>query len=379
MRNTTLATAIAAGLGLMSFNVMADYSTTVGGKIFADMSHISTQKNGKDIEPTGTGIDVKRFYLTLDHDFTDIWSANLTTDFTFGSFSSSSSSTCSTNAVTSTGAPATCTATTTTATAGTTNQVYVKKAYVQAAFMPEATVRLGSTDMPWIGNVESNGYAFRYVEKTLIDRVGFGNSADWGLHFLGKASDGMFNYALSTVNGAGYKNFTRSKTMDFEGRINFQPLKGLNFALGGYSGKLGQDTVSNEQAGHVYRTANRADAMASFIQPLYSVGAEWFKADNFDKTSLIKSNPTDSANGYSVWGSVVPMDRITVFARYDLVNPNKDTDSAKENKYYNLGAQYDARKNVKLAMVYKHETTEDNNPVNDVKYDEIGVFTEVKF
>jgi hypothetical protein len=167
--------------------------------------------------------------------------------------------------------------------------------------------------------------------------------------------------------------------MDFEGRVGIQPLKGLNFALGGYSGKLGQDTVTNEQAGNTYRTANRINAMASYVQPMYSVGTEWFKANNFGKTSLVQTNPTDSANGYSVWGSVTPIDRITAFARYDLVNPNKDTDSAKKNKYYNLGAQYDARKNVKLALVFKHETTQDNNPVNDVKYNEVGIFTEVKF
>lgn len=348
MRKTTLAVAISAGLGLLSFNVMADYSTTIGGKIFADMTNINTQKDGKDIEPTGTGIDVKRFYLSVDHDFTDIWSANLTTDFTY------SDSTKLTD-------------------------VYVKKAYLQAAFMPEATLRLGSADMPWIPYVEGTGYAFRYVEKTLTDRAGFGTSADWGLHFLGKASDGMINYALSAVNGAGYKNYTRSKTMDFEGRIGVQPIKGLNFGLGAYSGKLGQDTVTNEDAGKTYRTANRINALASYVQPMYTVGAEWFKADDFGKTPLDQANPQDKADGYSLWGSVTPMDKVTVFARYDTVNPNKDTNSAKENKYYNLGAQYDARKNVKLALVYKHETTEDNVPANDVKYDEIGIFTEVKF
>ncbi len=343
MRKTTLAVAISAGLGLLSVNAMADESTKIGGKLFADMSHLSIQKNGVDQEGTGTGVDVKRFYLTVDHDFGDIWSANLTTDFTYNNATSLT-------------------------------DVYVKKAYLQAKFMPEATLRLGSADMPWIPYVEGNGYAFRYVEKTLIDRTGFGTSADWGLHFLGKASDGMINYAVSAVNGAGYKNYTRSKTMDIEGRVGIEPIKGLNFAVGGYSGKLGKDTVAN--AATPYRTASRTNAMVSFSQPMYAVGGEWFKADNW---KIMESAPKDSADGYSVWGSVAPMDKVTVFARYDRVKPNKDTNSAKENKYYNLGAQYDARKNVKLALVYKHETTQDNVPANDVKTNEIGIFTEVKF
>ncbi len=348
MRRTTLAVAITTGLGLLSLSAMADENTKIGGKIFADMSHISKQTNGVDQTGTGTGVDVKRFYLTVDHDFADIWSANLTTDFTYSD-------------------------------ATKLTDVYVKKAYLQAKFMPEAILRLGSADTPWIPYAESNGYTFRYVEKTLIDRTGFGTSADWGLHFFGKASDGMINYAVSAVNGAGYKNYTRSKTMDIEGRVGIQPIGGLNFAVGGYSGKLGKDTVAN--AATPYRTANRANAMASYTQPMYSVGAEWFKAKNW---KIKESDLKDSADGYSVYGSVTPMDKITVFARFDKVNPNKDTNPALENKYYNLGAQYDARKNVKLALVYKHETTigdtdTTTSTTKNFNSNEIGIFTEVKF
>ena len=28
-------------------------------------------------------------------------------------------------------------------------------------------------------------YGYRYVENTLVDRIKFGNSADWGVHVLG--------------------------------------------------------------------------------------------------------------------------------------------------------------------------------------------------
>jgi hypothetical protein len=377
MRNTTLAAAITTGLSLLSVNVMADYSTTVGGKIFADMSHVSAQNNGTDVSSTGTGIDVKRFYLTVDHDFTDMWSANLTTDFNFATFSSS----CSTNAVDSSGNPATCSATTT----GTTNQVYVKKAYVQANVMPEAMFRLGSADLPWVPYAESDSeYGFRYIEPILIDRIKFGTSADWGAHFLGKANDGMFNYAAALVNGRGYKDFTRSKTMDLEGRLGFQPIKGVTLALGGYSGKLGQEIVG----GPTYRTANRLNALVSFVQPGYRVGAEWFQANNWKiKTSAAE----DKADGYSVWGSVSPMEKVTLFARYDTAKPNKDTSPDLKDKYYNFGLQYEARKNVNLAVVYKHDTVDGgalstaNGTIGSTtgsksgKFSEIGLYTQVKF
>ncbi len=55
-------------------------STTVGGQAFMDFGNISNQQNGVDITPTGTGFDIKRFYLIVDHKFDEVWAANLTTD-----------------------------------------------------------------------------------------------------------------------------------------------------------------------------------------------------------------------------------------------------------------------------------------------------------
>src|SRR5499427_4670670 len=59
--------------------------TTIGGLVFFDVSNISLQnedKTGKKVDtpPNGFGFDVKRFYLSVDHKFNDVWSANLTTD-----------------------------------------------------------------------------------------------------------------------------------------------------------------------------------------------------------------------------------------------------------------------------------------------------------
>src|SRR5262249_8696258 len=119
--------------------------------------------------------------------------------------------------------------------------------------------RLGSADLPWVPFVEDI-YGLRYVENVLIDRLKFGTSADWGLHAGGKVSDGMFNYGASVVNGAGYKNPTRSKSMDFEGRMGIAPLQGLSLAIGAYSGKLGKDVEGTTTP--VKHTANRLDALA---------------------------------------------------------------------------------------------------------------------
>src|SRR6478752_6407292 len=58
-------------------------STIVAGRMFADFSNIDLKNDGVESTANGTGIDVKRFYLAVTHNFDDIWSVNITTDFNY--------------------------------------------------------------------------------------------------------------------------------------------------------------------------------------------------------------------------------------------------------------------------------------------------------
>jgi long-subunit fatty acid transport protein len=79
---------------------------------------------------------------------------------------------------------------------------------------------------------------------------------------------------------------------------------------------------------------------------------------------------------------------VSLFARYDSAKPNKDTIPSLEDTYYNVGVSYAAYKNVDFALVYKHEKV-DNGTINtsngniggtnDGTYDEIGVWSQLKF
>jgi len=364
MRTTIPGAALAASLGLLSLNAMAmdpkafdDFisNTTLSGKSYLDFTHINQQSNGNDVAPSGNGVDVKRFYVTIDHKFNDVWSVDLTNDFNYVSNDSET-------------------------------QWYVKKAYLQAKLSDAAIIRAGSADLPWVPYVEHQ-YGYRYVENTLIDRLKFGTSADWGVHMGGKLMNKKINYSLGAINGGGYKNPQRSNSMDYTGRLGFEPIKGLNLGGGYYSGKLGQD----QKGGANTRTASRWDAVLSYVNPKFRLGTEYFKADNWDTSNnnaVLKSNPNDKADGYSVWGSVMPMQKVSLFARYDYAKPNKDTNSSLKDHYYNVGVSYAAYKNVDLALVYKHEKV-DNGTIktsngtiggtNDGTYDEVGMWAQVKF
>ncbi|HVP83771.1 MAG TPA: hypothetical protein VMS78_03525, partial [Rhizomicrobium sp.] len=194
-------------------------TTKISGRMYYDITAVNGINRNSDLpaghvydSANGVNFDIKRFYLGVDHAFNDIFSANLTTDFTYDSGSSAS-------------------------------QLYLKKAYLQAKLDDALIFRLGSADLPWVPFVEDT-YGYRYVENVMIDRDKFGTSADWGVHMLGSFMNNLVSYQISAVNGAGYKKSptnptNRSEGIDVEGRVSLN-YQGFIAAVGGYHGQLGK-------------------------------------------------------------------------------------------------------------------------------------------
>jgi len=324
--------------------------TVVSGRMYYDMSNVSQKSDGKKVAPSGTGFDIKRFYIGVDHKFNDVFSGNVTTDFQYSSAISAT-------------------------------ELYIKKAYLQAKVSDALVIKLGSTDLPWVPFAEDM-YGYRYVENTLIDRTKFGTSADWGVHASGKFAGGKVNYAVSVIDGAGYKAPLRSKGMDIEGRLSVTPVDHLTLAVGGYSGKLGKET---QGATNVRHTATRFNALAAYATKQYRFGVEYFAAQNWNNVTTAAK---DKANGYSVFGSYSFNDKFAAFGRYDWVKPNDDTASNKKDNYYNIGLTYSPAKIVDFSLVYKRDSVENgtlstSNGViggtNKGTYDEIGLFGQYRF
>lgn len=323
--------------------------TSLSGRMYYNVSHITANSDGMRIAPSGTGFNIKRFYVGIDHKFNDMFSGNVTTDFQYKSQISST-------------------------------EVYIKKAYLQAKFSDELVLRLGSTDLPWVPFVESV-YNYRFVENTLIDRTKFGTSADWGVHASGKLAEGRLKYAVSVVNGSGYKAPLRSKGVDVEGRVSVEPIDHIILAAGGYIGKLGKNT----QGATTFHTAKRYDALAAYVGPKYRIGAEYFWARDWNNVAMPIG---DTSNGYSVFGSYQLTDKISTFGRYDWVKPNKDTAPTKKDNYFNFGVVYTPVDIVDFALVYKRDKVDNgmlstsNGVIGGVTggtYDEVGVFGRFRF
>lgn len=329
--------------------------TKIGGKVFLNVSSISQKSDGLDSSQNGTQAELKRFYISVDHQLNDMFSANLTTDFRYNANGTSKDV-----------------------------LVYVKKAYLQAKFAPQLFVRVGVADLPWVPFVEDL-YGFRYVENVLIDRTKYGTSSDWGVHLGGTFGDGLVSYALSAINGAGYKTLSRSSnTIDLEGRISVKPIKSIVLGIGGYTGKLGKSADNLPSTATPHR-AKRLNAVAAYVAGPVRVGVEYFAAKNWNNVATATS---DKTNGWSAFASYAFTPKVSVFGRYDWVNPNKLTNGPMREHYFNVGVGYQPVTNIDLALVYKRDkasngilSTSNGNigGVDQGTYNEVGVFGQVKF
>jgi hypothetical protein len=329
--------------------------TKISGKAFFNVSTIDQKSDGADSSANGTQAELKRFYLGVDHKFNDTFSANLTTDFRYG-------------------------------TNGTNKDVlvYVKKAYVQARLSPAFFVRVGSADLPWVPFAEGL-YGYRFVENELIDRTKFGTSADWGVHVGGSLANGLVSYAASAINGAGYKTLSRSSnTIDLEGRISINPIKPITLGVGAYTGKLGK-SADNLPGSATPHRATRFNAIAAYTDKRLRAGIEYFAAKNWNNVNTLAS---DKSNGWSAFASFAFTPKIAVFGRYDWVKPSRDLNPDLKDRYFNIGLNYKPIPPLDLALVYKRDRATDgfistsNGTIGGLDrgtYDEIGLFGQIAF
>jgi hypothetical protein len=327
-------------------------NTSISGKGYANVSAIDHESDGVNQPDTGTATELKRFYVGIDHKFNDMFSANITTDFRYG-------------------------------TNGTSKDVlvYIKKAYLQAKFAPELWVRIGAADLPWIP-FDEGIYGYRFVENTLIDRTKFGTSSDWGVHVGGTFGNGLVNYQVSAVDGNGYKTLTHNtNTVDLEGRVDVHPIKPITLAGGFYTGKLGKSFDTGPDT----RRVTRWNALAAYTDSRVRAGVEYFHAKNW----MTVTGPfNDSSDGWSAFGSFAFNPQFAVFGRYDWVKPSKDLNPDLRDQYFNVGLNYKPIKQLDLALVYKRDRAKNGfiatsngtiGGIDDGTYDEFGLFTQFAF
>lgn len=325
---------------------------TLHSTLFADLTNLDMENDGIRTAASGTGVDVKRFYLRIDEKFGDTWSANVMTDANYIS--------------------------------GQQVDVFIKTAYVQASLSKAFWGRLGCAWLPWIPLVH-HLYGYRFVEADVVSRLHFGTTADWGLHGGGELGGQRVSYAVSVVNGNGYKDPTRSKSVDVEARLAVTPTEGLTVAIGGYSGKLGKDRYG-PGAPTVRHAANRLDALIAYVGGRWRLGGEYFSASDWNNVITAAS---DKAGGTSLWASYRFARRWSAFGRWDQAKTSRDLAPQRKDEYFNAGIAVSPRKPLRFAIAYKHERVDGGGLVNtaygnlggasDGTVTEVGFWGQVSF
>jgi hypothetical protein len=247
----------------------------------------------------------------------------------------------------------------------------VKRLYLEGKFSDALIFHAGAYTSPWAPFVEGL-YGYRYIEKTTLDRLGFAQTADWGLNATGKLGpNGMFGYSFSIVDGGGYKNPTRTNSPDYEGRVNVNPVKWLTVGAGFYAGHLGQITATNKNFPN--HTALRWNGVVAANIDGWRAGVEYYTAKNYKTvnnlagsvygTSSIVTGTgaapiSDKADGESAFVSYSFNSQFSAFGRYDHAKLSKDVASNLKDDYFNIGVAYKPLKTIDLALVYKHENVD---------------------
>ncbi|MGS1012959.1 porin [Rhodanobacter sp. UC4448_H15] len=315
-------------------------ATTFNGKIFLDATHLNQYKNGKRTKLSPNGADLRRFYIDIDHRFSTIWSAHLTTDINWTRNQSPT-------------------------------DLWVKQAYLEGAFSKALVLRFGSAYLPWNSLVNS-WYGYRYVEKEMINRLNYGVGADWGVHMLGKTGgEGQIQYAVSAVTGGGFKQPRTGDRADVESLVGWQPTKHSIIAIGGYDGKraLGGGNLP------VYNTARRWDAMAAYADKRFRLGVQYFRATDWNQ---VRSPKGDRASGWSAWASVQLNPQWALFARHDRADTSELLDPARRERYTNFGLEWNVNRSLQLAAVYKRERLANASRAL-ASSNEVGVWAQIAY
>lgn len=308
--------------------------TRVSTQIFINASDL--QRSGVDTADEGLALELKRFYINVDHTFNENWTGHLTTDVQWMRNSDPS-------------------------------DLFVRHAYLQRRLGKAQHVQLGNAPTPWILHVAKlNG--FRYVDPGLVPRMKLGAPADWGVQVGGDV--GQFNYAVAAVTGAGFQKPRTGERADIEARLSWKPIKQFEVAVGGYHGTRAMDI--NDRP-HLH-TAERWNAMASWVDKDFRLGAEFFYADNWTRVTQVLP---DAARGWSGWGSYQLTPAFAAFARHDRSEMSLRLDPTREERFSQLGLEWKQSRHLRLSLAGKR--TQVKSATVDATSNEVGVWGQLVF
>ena len=158
-------------------------------------------------------------------------------------------------------------------------------------------------------------------------------------------------------------------------------MRNVFLAVGGYSGKLGMDSATASGRSR----ATRVNALVGYGGQRLRGGVEYFSAKNWNNPATA---PGDRTSGWSLFGSYALTPQLALFGRYDWADPDQNSNPDLDDRYFNVGLDFQPIRNVNLALVYKRERVEhglvrtSNSTIGGAEsgsFDEVGLWAQFRF
>ena len=230
------------------------------------------------------------------------------------------------------------------------------------------SVRVGLTDLPWVG-YEEGLWGYRVQGTIFADRSGYLTSTDLGIGASGKVAEKYGSWQLNLVNGEGWKKNETGKHKDVHGRVTVNPFGGSeglikNTFLSAFASLGSYDGVAAGTPNDRERTILQAGYREVGS---WTLAAEWLQASDLSDR-LASKHPSlgtipgevADAGGYSVFGvanaSLVSDSEAAkkwdLFARLDHLDP-ADEIADNELSRWIVGVSYRFRDSLMFALDYE--------------------------
>lgn len=223
------------------------------------------------------------------------------------------------------------------------NSAFVKFAYLEHKLSPPANFTLGLIRTPWIG-FEETIWGRRFIQKISADQEGLLIAADKGVGVAGQFPKGYGDYHLIYANGEGTTTVEKTgrdgRFKDTMFRLSIAPLTGTeNLSKLKLHGYVHQGKI---QAGDARRRDRYILALSNQTDRFHLMGSYAWALDGNGANNV-------KVRSYSLHGSIKLTKPMSLFARYDWYDPNKDIADNAHNRAI-FGVDYKLTDGVRLSL-----------------------------
>lgn len=215
--------------------------------------------------------------------------------------------------------------------------VIVKDAYLKWNGIFSGSDLILGIQPPPAFEISESVWGCRPLEKTILDLRGIVGSRDFGVSLKGRIdAAGRYNYWVMYGNNSGV-NAEADKHNRFYGHVHVKPMTDGHFTLYADFNQRAK-IMRADSSGMVDNNATTVGVFLGYgRKDAFAIGLEGFIQSTQNGLKLGSDNKTNSALGWSVFGTYHVMPDWVLVGRYDSFDPSNDEEVKGDTRHYLLG------------------------------------------